>query len=122
MKLGDLILEHRTRLDMSQEDVVKRLSLHGFNLSRAAISKWERKAPQPDDIAWNPRFIEALADIFGTTPVELLHELGFTYLPEGFEPEDVALALAIRGVEDVKKREKLVRGLLAILELFEDDE
>lgn len=119
MRLGKVIKKHREDKGLSQYDLRDRLEARGFKVSRPTISNWETSENEAGDTTWNPKFIKALADIFETTELEILHDAGFDLVPPGFKPEDIALAMMIRSVPDVKMRERLVRALLVILELFE---
>ena len=63
--LGELIKEHRTACNMTQEFVAE-----AVGVSRQAVSKWESGASDPSTTN-----LMALAKLFGVTPEELLKEL-----------------------------------------------
>lgn len=63
--LGEIIKEHRTACNMTQEFVAE-----AVGVSRQAVSKWESGASDPSTTN-----LMALAKLFGVTPEELLKEL-----------------------------------------------
>jgi len=118
--LGQLIKQYRDAARMSLADVSERMESAGFSITPQGLGKWENRKPAKDDTFWNPTLITALADAFDKTELEILTDLGFDLLPEGFTAQDVKLALAIRPLPDTKKMQ-LMRAFNAILDLFEDE-
>lgn len=80
MKLGPIIRSLRQDVGISQQGVSDRLQELGFFVSQATIAAWEL-GRRTDEIAYNPDFIDALANTLETTPTEILRQLGFVEIP-----------------------------------------
>lgn len=63
--LGDVLKEHRTQCQMTQEFVAEQLGV-----SRQAVSKWENGTSDP-----STSNLLALAKLYGISPEELLKEV-----------------------------------------------
>lgn len=119
MKLWELIKRKRKASGISQESLADHLAAAGFNVSRTTISGWEQ-GKRANDLDWNPDFIRALATTLNTDAIELLRDLGFPVVPDGFTFEDVQLAFRLREIPDLEDRKRATRILNAVLDEFRD--
>lgn len=118
MSLGPLVKRYREQTGIGAPDLLQELSRRGFEIKQSTYYDWEKKS---DSIDWNPEFVTALADIFGKTEIEILDELGFNIVPEGFTKEDVEFAQVIRSIPNPLKRRRVLQALIGIIDLLDSE-
>jgi len=118
--LGATIKMLRKDAGLTQEELSDLLEQYRFSVARTTISVWENTNPDVTDPTWNPRFIQALAEIFDISEVELLDRLGFEVVPDGYTLSDVEFARSFSRLPDAKK-EKVLRLLLDLMDILEED-
>ncbi len=114
MVLGQLIKQYREQRGLSRTELAERLAVYGIELPESTLRYWE-KGGRRSATDWNPNFIAALADAFDVDELELLHQLGFPVIPEGFILDDLKLARRLRELP-VDKRKEAIRALLTVLD------
>lgn len=118
MSLGPLVKRYREQAGLGAPDLLQELSQRGFEIKQSTYYDWEKKS---DNIDWNPEFVTALADIFGKSEIEILDELGFNIVPEGFAKEDIEFAQVIRSIPNPLKRRRVLQALIGIIDLLDSE-
>ena len=113
--IGKIIKKRRDDLGLNRGDLLARLKAHGVEIPRTTLRGWEVETANKWAYDWNPDFLRALADSLEMSDIELLHEMGFAVIPEGYTLDDMLLARKIREVPP-EKRKQIVKTLLAVLD------
>lgn len=110
------IREARERLGLTQEGLTKRLSKLGYNVTRGAISNWERVAPPLDDA--NLR--EALSMALGMTEAQMLELAG--YEVAGYKARHSEAGEQAANMIDQMTLEKQRKALIVLRKMAESDD
>jgi len=113
--IGKIIKKRRDDLGLNRGDLLARLKERGVEIPRTTLRGWEVETARKWEYDWNPDFLRALADSLEMSDIELLHEMGFPVIPEGYTLDDVLLARKIRETPPAR-RKQIVRTLLAVLD------
>ena len=113
--IGKIIKKRRDDLGLNRGDLLARLKERGVEIPRTTLRGWEVETARKWEYDWNPEFLRALADSLEMSDLELLHEMGFPVIPEGYTLDDMLLARKIREVP-AGQRKKIVKTLLAVLD------
>lgn len=114
MALGNILKKRRDTLGLSRYDIERGMEQRGFRLAPSTLRNWET-GRKNNSTEWDPAFLRALADTLDMTEIDLLAQLGFKVVPDGYTIEDIELARRIRGIP-AAERGKMYKAMLGLLD------
>jgi len=105
--MGSWIARRRNQLEISQSDLVARLTINGYEVSRPTVSNWENgKVPPLDD----PTFVRAIANALKMSVLDVLIVAGYPLTSDSHTEDGRRAADIVDQLPEDKRR--LALGVL----------